>query len=186
MADGATHEMYRQKNTKYAMSLSAVFSVLLFSVNPILSVAFFPFSFVNWKITKYVTPDSDMAGLTIGEWTAISDFKERFGWFGGLLATIWNSWWMIYSYISGHHRSWYSHGWGIGTIGRMIHMNIPIAYVIFYNGWQVFIFYDKNIQMIFLSYLLSQFYTWFYADAIHLILDTEWAKGRLYKPKRSR
>ena len=36
------------------------------------------------------------------------------------------------------------------------------------------------------QYVISQFTAWFVGDGIHLILDTEWAKGRLYEYKSTR
>ena len=34
------------------------------------------------------------------------------------------------------------------------------------------------------QYVISQFIAWFIGDGIHLILDTKWAKGRLYDPNK--
>lgn len=185
MADGTTHELFRQKNTKYFYGVSLALTGFFIYYNFLFAVSFFLFSMVNWQLTKYVTPDSDFPTLTTGEYALVADAKKRFGWIGGFFATLWNSWWMIYGYICGKHRSWYSHGWGIGTIGRMIHMNIPIAYNAYYMEWYIYITTNSYLYNFVYGYLLSQFLAWFWADAVHLILDTKWAKGKLYKPKKS-
>ncbi|HUU89143.1 MAG TPA: hypothetical protein VMX17_15520 [Candidatus Glassbacteria bacterium] len=192
MADGETHDKYYEKGWIFIYPLSISLSVIIMiKISPILGVAFFPTSLVNYKLAKYITPDSDLMGLTIGEWGILRDWKEGFGWFGGLFATIWNAWWLVYAYISGKHRSWYSHGWGIGTVGRIIHFNIPILYFIFANwGYGIVALWSTPnfdfFKLASLMYLSSQFITWFIADAIHLILDTKMAKGVLYTPVKRR
>jgi len=142
-------------------------------------------------LCEIIDPDNDQLSITISEGTVLR-FTRRF--YIGFLGALFVSYSFLYAYIIGlfgGHRSLASHGWFIGTIGRMIFYNIP--FFIFMNviylygtfqGW-----FDKEsfyeifkFEVWVYPYLQSQFVAWFIGDATHLILDTEWAKGILYTP----
>jgi len=188
MASGKVHAFYYDKGWYFIYATSVPISVGMGLItNSILfGVLFFIFYIVNYWKAGYITPDADHILLTDPEWKLIADGKKRFWWIGGFIATCIVAWWILYGYISGKHRSWYSHGWLIGTIGRMIHHNIPIFYFfVGISNWNFYLAYSTyQMQYWVYPYLLSQFVSWFMADAFHLILDTEYAKGRLYDTKK--
>lgn len=206
MADGKTHRKYYEYGWSFIFISSIPASIgfgLLYN-NVSYGILFFIFYFINYWKGGYINPDLDLLLLTESEWQLLDDAKKlfyplkkygkigkffsfMFGWILGFIAVSIISWWLLYAYIAYKHRSIWSHGWIIGTIGRMIHHNIMIMFIIF-----SFMGYEYNEFYIFVSlwivpYLWSQFFTWFISDGIHLILDTEFAKGRLYtKKKRKR
>lgn len=188
MADGKTHLIYYNKGWYFialsSVPLSAGMGLLFNSF--LFGILFFVFYIINYWKCSYISPDQDLLLLTDFEWRLIANGKKKFWWVGGFIATCIVAWWILYGYISGKHRSWYSHGWGIGTIGRMIHHNIPFfCFFVGINNWNVYTAYYNNYMGYWLMpYLISQFISWFIADAIHLILDLNWSKGKLYNAKK--
>jgi len=117
----------------------------------------------------------------------------------GFLGALFLSYSFLYSYViglAGGHRSWLSHGWIIGTLGRMVFYNIPLivflnvlySYAISNWGWSTSVGVLKSFyfDMWGIPYLSMQFLAWLYGDGVHLILDTNWAKGVLYTPINSK
>ena len=189
MADGATHERYLRKGWVIILPLGAILLVA-----SQWNWLYPPFLYLNFALCDFIDPDLDLIGLTKSEWDTLRVAKRyRLG----LVGAIFLAYSFIYAYVSGSHRSWKSHGWFIGTIGRMIWFNIPLAITIAFMvnhsivswdtpswdivGWN---YYWMNVWLT--PYLITQFIAWSIGDGIHLILDTEWAKGKLYTPKPRR
>lgn len=123
----------------------------------------------------------------------------------GIVGALYVAWSQIFSFSceeaarlvgkKSGHRVWLSHRIFIGTISRTIWFNIPFFvlynYMVNYSivNWGT-PYWDKiglryfwaNIW--FYPYIITQFITWFIADGMHILLDTEWAKGRLYNFKK--
>jgi hypothetical protein len=138
-----------------------------------------------------VEPDLDQIGITSSEGRAMRGTKAG-GALTGMLGAFWVAYWLIYAYLIGlvgGHRSKFSHGVGIGTLGRIFYFNFPFAVLLgilcWYWGWSDWA-YQLYLDVWLVPYLLSQFLAWFLTDGVHLILDTPWAKGRLYTPIKGR
>lgn len=85
------------------------------------------------------------------------------------------------------HRSIGSHGIIIGTTGRMIWFNIPIfvlLYLFSSSYWGssdiFYLSYQLYVDYWLIPYLVSQFVAWTLGDAVHVLLDSDLAKGVLY------
>jgi hypothetical protein len=192
MADGITHDLYLRKNWIVIIPLG-IFLFLLKMKEPYAYL--YPlFLYWNYNLCRYINPDDDLFSLSLAEGLILRTSKKYYlGFFGALLVADK----FMYAYIAGlfgGHRSLFSHGLLIGTIGRMLFYNIQayvVAIFLYSNGslywdWQPvasvqFLFYFDQWGVIFLT---MQFAAWFYADAVHLILDSEYAKGRFYDPKK--
>jgi uncharacterized metal-binding protein len=143
----------------------------------------------------FIDPDEDQIGITLSEGRALRGTKN-INPFIGFIGAFHVAYWLIYAYmigLVGGHRSVFSHGWIIGTVLRIIYFNIPFAVGLwlFYNWAVVNWGWHDPIWSLYLDwwlapYLLSQFLAWFVSDGMHLILDTEWAKYRLYTPVTTR
>jgi hypothetical protein len=192
-ASGEVHEKYLRAWGWYIAIFLAVVAFFLSGYNW-LYPAFILYHFV---LCEFHSPDLDQIGLSKDEGDILRTFKKlKIGLAGAVIV----AWWFIYAYfigLLGGHRSWASHGWVIGTIGRIIFFNIPFA--VFLAGWHLYgvanwgydlwseigwgyFYMDKWLS----TYLVCQFVSWNIGDGIHLILDTEWAKGRLYQTRTRR
>lgn len=115
---------------------------------------------------------------------------------GWILRALWMGMTAIYAGIMlrfGGHRSIFSHGLIIGTIGRMIFFNIPIWFVFYWVEMKKFGYYDFSnvyqrwsMQYWLFPYYLSQFLMLNIGDSIHILLDTEIVKNILYVPETTR
>ncbi len=207
MADGKTHEVYQKRGWILIVPLG----IFLFVVTS--DILYTLFLYFNYSLTDFIDCDTDHPMMTKGEYDALRKFKNmslgafvpggrRFSKLNrilsrfnlGLVGALLVAWMQIYHYISaifGGHRSWFSHGHIIGTIGRMAWFNTPISYFLWNMvsyaivvwehppwseiGWNYF-------WMLYWipPYLITQFLAWVIADEIHLLLDSNWSKGRLY------
>ena len=112
----------------------------------------------------------------------------------GLLGALFSGWSEVYEYfgwIAGGHRAWFSHWAVVGTVTLMVWFNLPFAWIMYSLdipiitvwgdpvwmglGWEYFWMEDWLF-----IYLITQFIIWNFTNGVHLVLDTEWAKGRLY------
>lgn len=198
MAPGEVHFDYYKRIIPLSFIFGSTVSLFigLFFYNWINPYLFFLFYCINYGLGAIIDPDEDQPGLTLAEGRVLRGTKginPIFGFVGAFHV----AYWFIYAYIiglAGGHRSWLSHQWIIGTIFRMIYFNIPFfvglwmfySYTIsawgwVYNGFED-IAYAFYANWWFAPYLLSQFLAWFVSDGMHLILDTEWAKYKLYVP----
>lgn len=189
MADGRTHEKYLRKGWAVIIPLGAVL-LIAFRWNWLYPL----FLYLNFALCDFIDPDLDHGIVTKGEWDALRIAKR---YYLGLIGAIFVAYSFIYAYLIGKHRSWKSHGWIIGTIGRMIWFNLPlgtlVAYMVNHSivnwgtpSWDIvgFNYYWMNVWL--KPYLLAQFIAWSIGDGTHLLLDTEWAKGNLYTPNKRR
>lgn len=181
LADGITHELFLRKGWYAVIPIGAI---LLFSTFNFLWPVLLYFNFL---ICDFLDPDADQLGWTKSEGDLMRTLR-RFKL--GLLGILWVNHWMIYAEIIrglGGHRSWASHGWVIGTVGRMIWFNIPIAgffygfYLYGLSKWNLLTFdvigwryFHMDVWLI--PYLVTQLISWLIGDGIHLVLDTEWFK----------
>lgn len=194
MADGITHHEYLRIGWLLIVPLGLFLGIFCYLLVPYFYL--YPmFFYLNYLLCNIISPDADQIGITSDEGIILRTTKRFWiGFFGALFV----SYSFIYAYLIGlvgGHRSVFSHGWIIGTIGRMFYYNIPFYYFcwMFYLygirnwNWSLSIgLYESTKMEIWLSpYLLSQFLAWLVGDGIHLILDSKWAKGRLYTPKPS-
>lgn len=187
LADGVTHFIWYKRSIILAIPLGLLYTFLLKDiVNPFLFALFYS---INYSLAIVVEPDLDQLGLTSSEGRAMRGSKRAFF---GLFGAFWVMWWFLYAWLIGlvgGHRSVFSHGIGIGTVGRIIWFNLPFAVVLYilarYWGWEDW-WYQLYLDIWLLPYILSQFLAWFLSDGFHLMLDTEWSKGILYTPINKR
>lgn len=193
MADGDTHQRYMRA---WGWPLVPIIAIALFILSQY-DILYLIFPAINYVLCDFISPDLDQLGLTKDDGDMMRTARKyRIG----LLGAFSVMWWFLYAYIIswfGGHRSWASHGVIVGTIGRVVFFNIPIAALLFivYDygvlhagwptwsqiGWRYF-YMDVWVK----PYLISQLTVWLLGDGIHLILDTEWAKGKLYEPNKNR
>jgi hypothetical protein len=192
MAGGETHHLwYKKIFIPIVIPISLLVTAGLFwfkiNINPSL---FLGFCFIQYWLAGFIGPDLDLPGLNDDDGRMM-----RFGKKLNSLLTIFGyltvAYWFFYAWIIGligGHRSKFSHGIIIGTIGRIIYFNIPIFLGLFFFArygiahWNwINPFYELYGDMWILPYLLSQFVVWNITDETHLILDSEWAKGKLFK-----
>jgi hypothetical protein len=189
MASGEIHHLwYRRIFFPVVLPFSIVTSVFLIN-SKINSILFFAFCFIQCWLANFIGPDLDLPGLNDDDGRMM-----RFGKKINPILTIFGyttvAYWFFYSWIIslfGGHRSFASHGFGIGTILRIIYFNIPIFIGLFFGyKYGVFgtggIWFATYMDIWFLPYLLSQFGVWLITDSTHLMLDKKWAKGNLYTP----
>ena len=196
MADGLTHIKYLRMGWYVIIPLGIILWGFVYLFGETNSYLYAIFLYLNFMLCEIIDPDLDQLGLTSSE-GRILRFTRRF--YLGFLGALFVSYSFIYAYIIGlfgGHRSPLSHGVLLGTIGRIVFYNIPI-FLIFYGiysygliNWSwipaVSVYHSFAMEKWFPQYIFSQFTAWFVGDGIHLILDTEWAKGRLYEYKSTR
>ncbi|MFZ2992620.1 MAG: DUF2227 family putative metal-binding protein [Microgenomates group bacterium] len=182
MADGATHRIYINKGWIFIIPVGLLLPAI---VAPYTSYWYLytPFFYLNYFLCRYIDPDLDLYVVTTAEATAISDLK-KINFILGFIGALFVSYSFIYAYIVGlfgGHRSWLSHGWGIGTIGRMMFFNIvPFSWMknLYHYGiqnWQwtltIGLYESMKMEIWLFPYISMQFLAWFIGDGIHLILD---------------
>lgn len=195
MADGITHNKYLRMGWFFIIPLGWLLYLMAILLDGGgYSFLYLIFTYITFYLCEFCDPDNDHLSLTNSEGRVLRLSKRIYmGFFGALFV----SYTFIYSYIIGlfgGHRSWASHGWVIGTVGRMIFYNIPFfgifyflyGYGLMYWGWttDIDIFRSFGMEVWLKPFLISQFFAWNVGDGIHLILDTEWAKGTLYEPEK--
>jgi hypothetical protein len=195
MAHGEIHHSYLRRNWIAILPIGLILYLLvLHSAHSYLYPILF---YINYLLCEIIDPDNDQLSLTMSEGIVLRSTRKV--WLG-FLGALFVAYSFLYSYIIGlfgGHRSWLSHGWFTGTAFRMVFYNIPLFIVIwiFYSygmlnwGWaennipvKYFLYMDVWVK----PYLITQALAWFYGDGVHLILDTEWAKYRLYEPIKSK
>lgn len=193
MASGEVHQDYLNKAWAIIIPLGVILFLLCLIWEIENSYLYPIFFFINYWLCDFIDPDDDLMGLTGSEGRILRLSKKY--WLG-FIGAIFVSYGFIYAYIIGlfgGHRSWLSHGWVIGTIGRMIFYNIPLFAFLYWLYLYAVRNWDANpiapYDLIFFwdytkIYLLTQFLAWNIGDGIHLILDTNFAKGTLYQPKK--
>lgn len=194
MADGEIHRQYLRKGWLVVVPIGiAIFLFVLAGnlPNPLLYPLFFYF---NYLLCEVIDPDLDLFSVTIAEGIFLRTTKK---FYIGFIGALFVSYSFLYSYIIGlfgGHRSRLSHGWVIGTLGRMVFYNIPF-YLLFVNiysyglahwGWSTQTAMQDSFYMDvwLIPFLQMQFLAWFVGDGIHLTLDSEWSKYKLYIPEK--
>jgi hypothetical protein len=205
MAPGNVHRYYHDKFWLFGFLISFGIGIIVFR-NNLFHLMIYEISYVifYWLGENVVSPDLDqiVVGsqdaklITFGEKIAIRLKKLKFlakiiGFFVGLPALFFSLWSAVYAYgnqFLGGHRNFWSHSFMISTVGRMIWFDI----VIFIGIWNFYLFGVKSwrwntslsfefyLDVWLFSALLGQFLAWTISDSIHLILDSRWAKERLY------
>lgn len=196
MADGRTHFKYLRKGWYIIIPLGVFMFLFGGYLYPL-------FLYLNFFLCRYIDPDDDQKSLTGSEGRTLRESRKVYM---GFLGALFVAYGFVYAYIAGlfgGHRSWFSHGIGkrgmrvisTGTFGRIIFYNIPLYIFLntFYSlaithwGWSTSVNLWKSFYMNiwFVPYIVTQLVAWFIGDTIHLILDTEWAKGTLYDPSKT-
>lgn len=182
LSDGITHEKYLRKGWFIIIPLGVSF-LFLGKLNILYPI----FLCINFLICEFLSPDADQLGLVKEEGDILRTFR-RF--YLGPLGAVIVGYWTVYAEIClyfGGHRSWFSHGWVVGTFGRMVWFNLPLVmgFYQFYLkgvaewGWHSFGVIGWNyfyMDIWLIPYLITQLCAWEIGDSIHLILDTDWFK----------
>ena len=193
MADGVTHHNYLNKGWMIVFPLGIIIWIMNYSLGIEYNYLYPLFFYINYSACNIISPDADQIGVTSDEGIVLRTTKKF--WIG-FIGALFVSYSFIYAYIIGlvgGHRSFFSHGWVIGTIGRMVFYNIPLYCFLWsiYNygiqNWNwvlsIGIYESTKMKIWLIPYLSMQFLAWFIGDGIHIILDSEIAKGILYVPK---
>ena len=195
MADGETHLSYLRKGWIIVVPLGILLSVVCYSMGIPYYFLYLPLSYLNYYLCEYQDPDDDLYGASTSEGRLLRETKRV-----NVIVGFFGAWFVgqkiVYAYIAnlfGGHRSWFSHGLITGVLGRMIFYNIiffGFLYFMFgfgvtYWGWTN-IYMELYFDVWLTPFLITQFIVWQFADIIHIILDTKWAKGTLYIPIKDR
>lgn len=193
MASGDIHNRYLRLGWFVVFPLGAVIFVFGFIYDFDNFYLFPAFLYLNFLFCEIIDPDADQLGLTSSEGRVLRITRK---FYIGLLGALFVSYTFIYAYIIGlfgGHRSFLSHGFLIGTLGRMVFYNAPLvsffwgiySYGLVNWGWNPSISVYESFAMNkwIPYYITSQFIAWLIGDTIHLILDSEWAKNKLYNYK---
>ena len=192
MADGATHVKYHNRFWIPALICSGILSFLLFKHNILQLILFNLFFVLNyWMGENLVSCDLDLLSISGQDGRMLTEGKKNI--FIGFLGLLFALWSMVYSWIMqflGGHRNIFSHGIILGTLGRILWFNIPIIFIlsniysfgVVHWHWSSNFSYELYLDIWLVPYLCAQFLAWFITDDIHIILDTDFAKNRLYTP----
>ena len=192
MADGHTHVKF----LRYGWVFIVPTGIILFLVFAFFSIKYailYPiFFYTNYFLCEFIDPDADLVGMTTSEGRVMRGTKRY--WLG-FLGAVFVAYGFIYAYIVGlfgGHRSRASHGFIVGTVGRILFYNAPLFFIFhfFYGyglsnwGWTstIGVYASFGMEVWLLPYLSTQFLAWFFGDGIHLILDSKWSRGKLYTP----
>jgi uncharacterized metal-binding protein len=190
MADGETHVAYHNRLWIPALFVGGI-EAIIFSGIPYYNFYLFIIFYVLFYYLgeNYLSPDLDLQSLSGQDAKMIR--LRNLNIVLGLFGLFWGLWSFIYAWIINGHRKTLSHGWGIGTLFRLFFYTLPFFLLMVwfgsFNGWTIGDFwYEFYCEYWLVSYLLAGFFALFFSDSIHLILDTEYAKGRLYYPKSNK
>lgn len=193
IAPGHVHRKYLNLGWIIALPVSYFFSIFMAEQG---YSRFYSFIFCIWNywLCRLIDPDLDHASLSISEGTGMR-FFEKIWFVGWIFRALWMGMTAIYAGIMlqfGGHRSFLSHSFIVGTIGRIIFFNAPIFYFFYWKEISevgVFIwsnmYYRWNMQTWLIPFYFSQMLMLSIGDTIHLILDTEIVKNVLYIPETS-
>ena len=190
-SDGVTHQIYLRKGWVFVVPLG----IVLFLISG-LNLLYPIFTYVNFFICDFVDPDNDQLTLTKADGDILRTFRRfKLGLLGAMIVGYWTLYAELMLYFGGH-RSWASHGWLVGTIGRMICFNLPIGAILYFFylkgyaewGWHTFSqvgwnYFYMNVWLI--PYLVTQLISWSIGDTIHLVLDTKWWKDNYGRKNNS-
>jgi hypothetical protein len=187
MADGITHQRWHDRLWGFSI-ICGISEALIFmflpNYNAVLFIVFYIIFY--WLGEKYISPDCDLIGMSNQDGHLIQLKKKNI--ILGLVGLFFLLWSLIYAWSVPKHRSIFSHGLIIGTIIRIIwYILIPLFVILnwigSFNGWVIPNYYFEFYAEYWLnSFLLACFCSLLFSDNVHLILDLEWAKGRLYTP----
>jgi uncharacterized metal-binding protein len=189
MSSGNIHHLW-YKRIFFPIILPAIIITTLLSISlKINFVLIFLFGFIQYWLASFIGPDLDLPGLNDDDGRMMRFGKKTFPLFT-IFGYITTAYWFFYAWLIGlvgGHRSIFSHGVLIGTIGRIIYFNIPIflgLYFLYRYGMRNWNWsnpsYELYLDVWILPYILSQFIIWSLTDSLHILLDGRWAKGRLY------
>lgn len=190
MASGKVHLEYHNKAIPIVVILSIIEAMFLSAIkfpdfSPIvyLVVHFIYYVFIG---EHFIGPDNDILGLSSSDGRMLEWRKKSI--FIGFIFLIYFFWWTTYSWLIWKHRSIWSHGIFIGTLGRFIWVLLPFVPTINFigtsMGWTLSqYYYEFYAEYYLVSALLAIFMSMFWSDLVHLILDSDSAKGTLYIPE---
>ena len=155
--------------------------------NPIIFMVFYIFFYLLGE--RWISPDFDILGLSSQDGRLLQLRQKNI--LFGILGLFWVIWWLIYAWIINKHRSFWSHGLFIGTLGRVVWLFIPFLFIVNWigtlNGWKISgYWYEFYADYYLVSFVLAAIFGLFSSDMIHMLLDTEWSKGRLYTPLKEK
>jgi hypothetical protein len=196
MADGATHIKFLRFGWMIVIPLGLFLYLILELLDLNYALLYPLFFYANFLLCEIIDPDADHISITSSEGRILRITKK---YYIGLFGAIFVAYGFMYAYLIGlvgGHRSFFSHGWIVGTIGRMLFYNAPLYFIFHFIyaygignwGWtsEDSVYKSFSMDVWLTPYLISQFLAWFIGDGIHLILDHDWAKGKLYIPIDSR
>lgn len=190
IADGATHVAYHNRLWIPAIVVGVCEAFAFINI-PFYNIYIFIMCYIVFYYLgeNFLSPDLDLQSLSgqDARMIALRKLNIIFGLFG----LFWSLWSFIYAWIINGHRRALSHGWILGTLFRLFFYNIPFVFILnmigTYNGWFLpQYWYEFYCEYWLVSYLLASFCALFFSDGIHLILDTEYAKGKLYTPMKGK
>jgi hypothetical protein len=211
MADGVTHVKYHDKMWVVGFVFALILGAGIFYkslANFLIFVVLYIFFYAIAE--RFISPDLDLLSLSAQDGRMIMLGKHTlekirhwnffirvllipFCFVLGLFGLFTAQYSMAYAWLiefGGGHRSVFSHSPVLSTLIRQLWFNVPISFVInwiFTIGNQRFawhsIYWELYLDYWLVPYLLAQFVAWSVSDITHLVLDSDWAKNRLYTPE---
>jgi hypothetical protein len=209
MAPGQIHVAYHNRLWIPAIGISIALGKIFFS-NNFIHLAIYEISFLlfYWIGENIVSCDLDLISISGQDGRAITfgkkDISDKLqkkigflskiiGYLIGIIPFMFSQWSAFYSYsmqFLGGHRNPFSHSLVLSTILRMIWFDVVfylMANQIYATGisswhWTGSMYFNLYMDVWLVPILAGQFAAWSITDATHLLLDTEWAKGKLYNP----
>jgi hypothetical protein len=192
MADGKNHIIAHDRMWGFAIIFgiieAIIFNIWIKDFNLILFIVLYIFWYHIGE--RYISNDLDLDSMSAQEGRLLH--LKSINIFMGLFGLIFMILSLCYSWVIPKHRHWLSHSIPLGTFIRCIwFIWLPMFFVFnwigSFIGWTIKDYYfEFYCDWWLYPMLLSSFFALIFSDAIHLVMDSSFAKGRFYTPISSK